>query len=358
MIPFFSVLIPSYNRPEYIGELINSFLNGKFKDFEIIISDDCSPKVDELKQLIKVFELDHRVSFFTQENNIGEVGNKNFLVSKAKGQFNILIGDDDKFIPNSLSILHKKIIDNPNFDIYTFGYSTMNENSERLSKYVSPKDIKINLEDFKIASHVFCADMLPLWIFHPSTFCCRAGLEKSIGYSYEVGMAEDMYFIFEVLLDNKTLFVISEEIFQWRKIISKSKSDQLNQSSIYLNDIKARLKIYQQILKKYSFNNHFDFFISDEYVYRFLFKNIISDKTIVLSNLKSILFDDKELIETDVINKLVNLSKQKSTYIRINKFLLLPKRIFIFFQIFGFMDTIRFLFGHFSNKKIFSLVKS
>ena len=358
MTPCFSVLIPSYNRPEYIGELINSFLNGKFQDFEIIISDDCSPKRDQIKELITVYEKDHRVSFFSQENNIGEVGNKNFLVSKAKGQFNILIGDDDKFNPDSLTILHKKIIDNPSFDIYTFGYSTMTENSERLSRYVSPRDIKINLQDFKIASHIFCADMLPLWIFHPSTFCCKAGSEKSIGYSYEVGMAEDLYFIFEMLLDNKKLLVISEEIFQWRKIITKSKSDQLNQSSIYLNDIKARLKIYQQILKKYSSNKHFDFFLSDEYIYRFLIKNILSDKRIDLSNLKNILFDDKELKEIDVINKLINFSKQKSIYIWINKFLLLPKRVFIFLQIFGLMDTISFLTGLFSNKKIFSMVKS
>ena len=54
MTPFFSVLIPSYNRPEYIGELINSFLNGKFQDFEIIISDDCSPKRDQIKERIKL----------------------------------------------------------------------------------------------------------------------------------------------------------------------------------------------------------------------------------------------------------------------------------------------------------------
>jgi len=358
MSPFFSILVPSYNRPEYIGELIKSILNGKFKNFEIIISDDCSPKADEIKELIRLFEEDNRVRFFLQEKNIGEVGNKNFLVSKAKGQFNILIGDDDRFNFDSLAILHKKILDNPNYDIYTFGYSTINENGERLSKYVSPKDIQINLHDFKIASHVFCADMLPLWIFHPSTFCCRAGIEKSIGYSYQVGMAEDMYFIFEALLNNKKLFVISEEIFQWRKIIFKSKSDQLNQSSIYLNDLKARLKIYQQILKKYSSNNHYYFFISDEYIYRFLIKNLLSDKRIILSELKSILFHDKELAEIDVINKLVNFSKQKSIYVWFHKSLLLPKRIFIFYKIFGFINTICFLFGLYSNKKIFSLVQS
>ena len=44
MKPFFSILIPSYNRPEYINELLESIFLGGIEEFEVIISDDCSPK--------------------------------------------------------------------------------------------------------------------------------------------------------------------------------------------------------------------------------------------------------------------------------------------------------------------------
>jgi len=42
--PFFSILIPAYNRPEELRQCIGSIISGSFKDYEIIVSDDNSPK--------------------------------------------------------------------------------------------------------------------------------------------------------------------------------------------------------------------------------------------------------------------------------------------------------------------------
>ena len=44
MQPFFSILIPAYNRPEELKVLIDSIVNQSFNDYEILVSDDCSPK--------------------------------------------------------------------------------------------------------------------------------------------------------------------------------------------------------------------------------------------------------------------------------------------------------------------------
>ena len=41
--PLISVCIPSYNRPEYIGDLITTILEQKFDDYEVILSEDNSP---------------------------------------------------------------------------------------------------------------------------------------------------------------------------------------------------------------------------------------------------------------------------------------------------------------------------
>ncbi len=64
--PFFSILIPSYNRPEYITKSIESILDNDFDDYEIIISDDNSPKIDEIEKSIKKYLEFENVHFFKQ----------------------------------------------------------------------------------------------------------------------------------------------------------------------------------------------------------------------------------------------------------------------------------------------------
>lgn len=353
MNPFFSILIPSYNRPEYIHKLIDSIINGRFENFEIIISDDCSPKKDEIKNIVnKYLSDDNRIRFYEQVNNLGEVGSKNFLVSKAKGSYNIIIGDDDIFIDNALYKLHQSILNNPNHDLYAFGYETIDENGKKISTYKSPKDISFSIKNFERSSNILYADMLPLWIFHPSTFCCKAGIEKSIGYSSEVGMAEDIFFIFELLLQEKEIFVISDEVFKWRKILYQSKSDQLNQSSEYLADISARLKIFEKLLTNSNYEQYSSFFRSRDFIYRFLVKNVLSDGRIDFKNFNTLL-PNKTNVNYNKVNEVFDHEIKKSNFIiYVNKIFLLPRRLFIFNKLFGFKSTLLFLYRLISLKKI------
>ena len=353
MIPFFSILIPSYNRPEYIFNLVESVTKSSFDNYEIIISDDCSPKQHEIKNVLFPFlKKDKRIKFYEQEKNIGEVETKNFLISKASGLYNIIIGDDDIFVDDALNKLNKIIINNPDNDVYTFGYSTIDEQGKKISTYTSPKNIIFSLDNFNLSSNILYSDMLPLWIFHPSTFCCKSGIEKSIGYNNNVGMAEDMFFLFELLLQGKRIYVSSDEIFQWRKILYKSKSSQLNQSSEYLADITARIKIYERLLKEEKYRGFKQFFESQNFIRRFLFKSVISDKRINLDSFYDVLVRDIKCSNKNVL-MLFKDEINKPNYIKkINKIILFPERLVTFIKIFGFKSAFIFFLRIFSLRKI------
>lgn len=66
--PYVSVLIPMYNRERFIIQSINSVLNQKFQDFEIVIVDDRSQ--DRSVELAKSFD-DKRIVIIENPTNLG-----------------------------------------------------------------------------------------------------------------------------------------------------------------------------------------------------------------------------------------------------------------------------------------------
>ncbi|MDD7885336.1 glycosyltransferase family 2 protein [Flavivirga sp. 57AJ16] len=97
-MPFFSVIIPLYNKEKFIGNTLNSVLNQSFENFEVIIIDDGSTD----KSLEKVKQIsDRRITIYTQ-NNLGVSRARNLGIEKAKSKYISLLDADDIWKPNHL----------------------------------------------------------------------------------------------------------------------------------------------------------------------------------------------------------------------------------------------------------------
>ena len=118
--PFFTIAIPVYNRLGYLKEAVQSVLSQSFKDYELLIIDDCSTE-EGIWDYISSLS-DDRVRVLRNPVNLGIVPNWVKCISEAKGiWFKFLLSDDILF-NNSLSILHNLIINYPdNFVIVTSG---------------------------------------------------------------------------------------------------------------------------------------------------------------------------------------------------------------------------------------------
>ncbi len=98
----FSFILPAY-KGRYLKESIDSILAQDYKNFELIIVDDCSP--DNLQDIISKYN-DPRISFYRNEKNIGGidlVAQWNHCLDYATGDYTILATDDDLYEPNFLS---------------------------------------------------------------------------------------------------------------------------------------------------------------------------------------------------------------------------------------------------------------
>lgn len=106
--PFFSIVIPTYNRADLLRTAIAIILQQTYKDFELIISNNCS--TDNTSEVVKSFK-DKRIRYFENEKNIRAEPNMKKAVSYAQGKYIFTQGDDDFILFEDTLEKIKKILD-------------------------------------------------------------------------------------------------------------------------------------------------------------------------------------------------------------------------------------------------------
>jgi len=102
--PKVSILTTAYNRKNYISQAIESVLNSTFRDFELIIVDDCS--TDSTYEIIKDWaKKDNRIRAYRNEVNLGDYPNRNKAASYATGIYIKYLDSDDILYPHSLDVM-------------------------------------------------------------------------------------------------------------------------------------------------------------------------------------------------------------------------------------------------------------
>jgi glycosyltransferase involved in cell wall biosynthesis len=104
-----SVIIPYYNRDQFIDEAVQSVLAQTLKPLEIIIVNDCSlaasrRHLDRYGETCKIVDL---------TTNIGLAGARNAGIRVARGQFVALLDDDDAWLPNKLEEQRRYMEEHP-----------------------------------------------------------------------------------------------------------------------------------------------------------------------------------------------------------------------------------------------------
>ena len=117
--PFFSVIIPTFNRKATISRAINSLLAQTETDWEAIIVDDGSTDDTyyELRPLLDQFE---NIKYLKQKNR-GAAGSKNTGIQHAKGVFFTFLDSDDEYERTHLASRKKIIIENPGLQFLSGG---------------------------------------------------------------------------------------------------------------------------------------------------------------------------------------------------------------------------------------------
>ncbi|TVP98478.1 MAG: glycosyltransferase [Balneolaceae bacterium] len=106
----YSIIIPVYNRPDEIRELLFSLTTQTYKNFEVLIIEDGSET--DCKDVAEQFSQDLNIRYFFKENS-GQGFSRNFGFERAKGDY-FIVFDSDCIVPeNYLEVVNQYLANNP-----------------------------------------------------------------------------------------------------------------------------------------------------------------------------------------------------------------------------------------------------
>ena len=94
------IILPNYNSSNYIKDTIKSVLNQTYKNWNLIIVDDCSDK--KTKKILKDYLKNKRIRIYWLKKNKGAGYCRNFAIKKSKATYLAFLDSDDQWKKNKL----------------------------------------------------------------------------------------------------------------------------------------------------------------------------------------------------------------------------------------------------------------
>lgn len=129
-----SIIMPSWNTANFIAESIQSVFNQTYKNWELIIVDDCS--TDNTDEIVKPFLADKRVKYFKNEKNSGAALTRNRAMREAQGEWIAFLDSDDLWTLDKL-MTQIKFMKKHGLVFSYHEYEKINEEDKPLNIYVS-----------------------------------------------------------------------------------------------------------------------------------------------------------------------------------------------------------------------------
>ncbi|RZK29370.1 MAG: glycosyltransferase family 2 protein [Hymenobacter sp.] len=128
--PYFSIVMPCYNRADLIGGVVAAVLHQKYPDFELLLIDDGSR--DNLREVATAIA-DPRVRYFYKEN--GERGAaRNYGAQHARGRYVNFFDSDDEMYPNHLLVVKQYVKQHGEVEVVHTGYERLDERNRLVAE--------------------------------------------------------------------------------------------------------------------------------------------------------------------------------------------------------------------------------
>lgn len=165
-MPKFSVIIPLFNKENFIKNTLESAKKQTFEDFEIIVVNDGS--TDNGSKIVEEFK-DSRINIFHTENK-GVSSARNFGIEKASGEYIAFLDADDIWKPDFLETIYSLIKAHPDKKVFSCAIEIEIDNKIFPAEYSISKEKSIQIVNYFQASLLQSAIFTSGAVFHKSVF--------------------------------------------------------------------------------------------------------------------------------------------------------------------------------------------
>lgn len=251
-MPFFSVIIPLYNKENYVENTLKSILKQTFTDYEIVLINDCSTDTSVTK--VAPY-LSNKIKIIHHNINKGLSASRNTGIKSANAHYLAFLDADDLWKSNYLEKIHSLIINFPEASLFATNYEEIFEKEKAITTALN---IKKNKQDGIIAD--FFEANLQQPIYCPSSLCVHKEAFETIGfYDETITYSEDVDFNIRANLNFKLAYS-SDILVQGIKLDSnRITNNGLKGKKIPDLDSYELLAIGNKSLKKYLDINRYMF---------------------------------------------------------------------------------------------------
>jgi len=141
-----SIIMPCYNSQKFIEDAIRSVLLQSYKNWELIIVDDCSN--DNSMQIINQYQKnDNRIRVYITDSNSGcPAVPRNIAIKNSSGQYIAFLDSDDLWMPKKLEEQMKIFKSQRDVGVVFSNYELINEKGLRINKIIkSPEKVNYSM---------------------------------------------------------------------------------------------------------------------------------------------------------------------------------------------------------------------
>ena len=132
--PKVSVIMPTYDSSEFVGESLSSVLNQTYENLELIVIDDCSN--DKTLSILRGFsKKDPRVFVLSNKFNLGPLESRNKGIRISRGDYIAFLDHDDMWLNDKLEIQIKMMRQKSWFFSYT-NYRKISDDGSRVGRLI------------------------------------------------------------------------------------------------------------------------------------------------------------------------------------------------------------------------------